>query len=553
MKQTNKKIFHILSNFFLILVSLIFGLMLSEITFRYFQGYSLTHFALTPLRDNTEKTLIYQAMEKSSLSPNFSAIQTEIKSIPIANHVDLKWFYQSPKMVTNPEKYLDSRYKWLTERYNYSEQHDFVGNIENSWNLNFVLSTMCNKSSEETEAPFITPLRRHDYENIYVFKSLDKSIYPRFKLLKSAAFPNFRMVTNRFGFRDDNIPFKKPKRTIRIAFIGASTTINNPYFLYSYPKLVGYWLNLWAQSQHLNIQFDIINGGRSGYNPSDSSANYIQDIADLRPDIVIYYEGINNISLYLKYPEKYHTGNFTKFFNINKFKNTNLEMIPPKLTQFSALAQSIYMTYEKLNNFSGLEPKKPSYKIIWPSSINEKDPDIFSQELPLGLPDIIKNLDIIRNESNKIHAIFILSSFVVLAHEGMKLNMPRDFYIYQNLNQTYWPYSYSWLNRMVRLENRVYENYATHYGLYFIDINKYYSQNPELFTDAVHGTTAGVRLRAWIVLQQLIPLLQKKINEGSLPRNSNYAINEKEYFQLHKDRLITLKEINSLCKTNLKE
>ena len=55
-------------------------------------------------------------------------------------------------------------------------------------------------------------------------------------------------------------------------------------------------------------------------------------------------------------------------------------------------------------------------------------------------------------------------------------------------------------------ENRVFAKYAAARGLPLIDVARYMPFDPDLFADATHNTPAGVRLRAWIVFLQLLPL-----------------------------------------------
>ena len=42
-------------------------------------------------------------------------------------------------------------------------------------------------------------------------------------------------------------------------------------------------------------------------------------------------------------------------------------------------------------------------------------------------------------------------------------------------------------------------------------------KDPDLFTDASHLTYGGVRLHAWLVLQGLIPLIEKRLAAGAWP------------------------------------
>jgi hypothetical protein len=42
--------------------------------------------------------------------------------------------------------------------------------------------------------------------------------------------------------------------------------------------------------------------------------------------------------------------------------------------------------------------------------------------------------------------------------------------------------------------------------------------DPNLFSDGIHNTPPGIKLRAWIALQQLVPVIEKKLADGTWPR-----------------------------------
>ena len=44
-----------------------------------------------------------------------------------------------------------------------------------------------------------------------------------------------------------------------------------------------------------------------------------------------------------------------------------------------------------------------------------------------------------------------------------------------------------------------------------------YPADPRLFVDAVHMTQAGIKLHAWLVFQQLVPMLKRMLDDGRLP------------------------------------
>ena len=43
-------------------------------------------------------------------------------------------------------------------------------------------------------------------------------------------------------------------------------------------------------------------------------------------------------------------------------------------------------------------------------------------------------------------------------------------------------------------------------------------RDPDLFLDAIHNTDTGVRVRAWVVLQEMLPLIEKNLASGLWPK-----------------------------------
>ena len=61
--------------------------------------------------------------------------------------------------------------------------------------------------------------------DFYYFESTDGSKYPAYRHLQHISPPGW-FVTNSFGWRGPDLGVNKPPDTIRIAFVGASTTID---------------------------------------------------------------------------------------------------------------------------------------------------------------------------------------------------------------------------------------------------------------------------------------------------------------------------------------
>jgi hypothetical protein len=110
-----------------------------------------------------------------------------------------------------------------------------------------------------------------------------------------------------------------------------------------------------------------------------------------------------------------------------------------------------------------------------------------------------------------IGAEFALSSFVWLAYDGMVLDPVRQRYMLEYLNVRHFPFRYRDMKRAEKLNNVVLAKYAAKHGLPFLDVAGLMPQDPGLFLDPAHLTYHGVRLHAWIVLQELVPLVVERL------------------------------------------
>ena len=103
-----------------------------------------------------------------------------------------------------------------------------------------------------------------------------------------------RMRTNSSGFRGPEIVQPKPKGTVRIAFLGASTTwcaevSSNDHV---WPHLV----IAAVQQEFPRAQFDYINAGVPGYTMDAMLKSMELRVARLNPDAVVIYEATNDLS-----------------------------------------------------------------------------------------------------------------------------------------------------------------------------------------------------------------------------------------------------------------
>src|SRR5262249_61684361 len=107
------------------------------------------------------------------------------------------------------------------------------------------------------------------------------------------------------------------------------------------------------------------------------------------------------------------------------------------------------------------EAPKPPYVLDWPPVLEWATPDIGRPDLPLQLSTILADLDAIHRDAEADGTQLVLSSFVWLVFDGLRLDPIRQSAIYQWLNDHCWPYTYADLPPLVDFENTVYRRLAS--------------------------------------------------------------------------------------------
>ena len=99
---------------------------------------------------------------------------------------------------------------------------------------------------------------------------------------------------NSLGFRGPELKVPKPASTVRIAFLGSSTT-----YCAEVSSNENAWPHLVAQALHAHWSgstVDYVNAGVPGYSVASSLQNLKSRVAPLDPDIIVIYEGHNDLS-----------------------------------------------------------------------------------------------------------------------------------------------------------------------------------------------------------------------------------------------------------------
>ena len=423
-----------------------------------------------------------------------------IAKLSAAPGTDRRWFRENPPPLPNrspldPKNY--ARYRDYQRRGALGAQADYV------WNRIFAEATNCTPASRFQNFP----------GSIRVFDPPSANIHPIYRFPANTTTTG-GLVTNQFGFRGPPLALAKPPKTIRIAFVGASTTSNNHDFPFSYPERVTYWLNRFAAANRLDVRFEGLNAGREGINSEDMPSIVQYELLPLDPDLAVYYEGSN----------QFPTANqlvappIPARPEIDPLDPLVEHPVPELIRAHFAVGNLLDLA---LNGFKSIsEPRKPSYRLQWPNTVDERNPDVNRSDLPLQLPIIIKNLDSIRDSLASIGGQLALCSFEWLANDGMPLSPTRHQYIYRQLNTVLWPLRYADIRRLAAFQNRVFQRYAETRKIPFLDVASSIPPDPNLFIDAIHMTDTGERVKAWIVFQQLVPLIRSEIKSGRLPHSA---------------------------------
>ncbi len=362
---------------------------------------------------------------------------------------------------------------------------------------------------------------------IFVYPASWKTMFPRYRYPPNVSLPS-GIQLNQFGWRSRSIDLKKPEKTIRIACVGASTTVSVRGYDYSYPEFLEYWLNLWKDQKGYNLNFEIINAGRDGINSTDIAAVVKYEVLPLDVDYVVYYEGSNqfNTPSMVKYPSDIIFGNppaglVPNFLHIQSADRTLLD----EVASYSAIATRVRAVIES-QSLSGAEPQKPSQVFFLPDGIDEFSPDAKDLGAILNLGIILEDLNEIKKEVEAAGAKMIMTTFKWLVFDGMVLDPVKHRGLYVYLNRIFWPISYENMERMALFQNRVFKQWAQENRLDLLEVAENIPQEPDLFIDAIHSNQLGVKIRGWTVFAGLIPFLERDINEGIVPRIPKKGFNQ---------------------------
>ncbi len=423
-----------------------------------------------------------------------------LDAVPLPKGIDRTWFRQDPPQVARDPREVSPVAAELYWRYHnrgvYASQSFYL------WNKVFVEQHICVKND------YVFGHYGDLANNLKVFMPHDGEPFPRYRHPPNTLTAS-GLRTNRYGFRGPELALQKGSNIVRIAFLGASTTIASHALPFSYPEHFGHWLNLWLKANNYPLQVEVINAGREAMNSQDIAAIFEQEVLPLAPDYVIYYEGANDI--YVGPDLVDSRGRFTGY--------PRQELLPTTWVHFSSIAKVINDFYRVRIVPLLTEWRRHRAELIFPDKVNEDEPDIDRRDLPSRLPIVLDKLRHISALSEKSGVRFLVSSFVWLNGSEPEIvsDKTRHVEILSQVNRRFWPLSQPDIRRLVDFQNRVFQRFAALKKLDFMDIAGTFPRDPNLFVDAIHFTIEGVRLQAWVALAQFLPYFTRDLERGFVP------------------------------------
>ncbi len=142
--------------------------------------------------------------------------------------------------------------------------------------------------------------------SVYSYLSPDNQRYVRHHYLNYYPNPHFKRGKthhNSLGYRNDEFPREKPEGVFRIAVLGGSTTYN--IGINDNDKTFTAVMERELRDKYGYENVEVINAGVGGYNSWETLINLEFRVLDIDPDLVIEYEGTNDVHARFVDPASY--------------------------------------------------------------------------------------------------------------------------------------------------------------------------------------------------------------------------------------------------------
>ena len=308
--------------------------------------------------------------------------------------------------------------------------------------------------------------------------------------------PNHQVGANRhnsLGFRGREIAIAKPDNTYRIVTLGGSTTYSSGVddFELSYPGLLEAYLR---ESGFDAVE--VINAGASGYTSHQNLINMQFRVLPLLPDLIIVYQGFNDIQARFVYPSSKYLGD--RSGSLRPFVR-GIDM--PDVIEYSTALRILGIHLGVTASHSALD-----WHLL--SRPNSYVGDIFVQQIQLGTypsgifkeisaAEILQNNPPAHFERNTEHMIALAD------HNNVNILLvtmafDNDFHQTSGVSSRSFYTSDEYIFALAQ-HNELTRYIGAQSNTPVFDLAEVFPDDHSLFTDGLHMTEKGNRARAQLI------------------------------------------------------
>ena len=308
--------------------------------------------------------------------------------------------------------------------------------------------------------------------------------------------PNYRRgenIHNSYGFRGEEFEIAKPQNTFRIVAVGGSTTysIDVQNYRNSYPDLLEQYLRA-NGFDHV----EILNAGATEYTSNQNLINLQLRVLPLQPDLVIVYQGFNDIRDRFVYPHSRYWGD-----GAGAVRPFVRDIFMPDIAEYSAALRILGIRAGITTSHAALDwhfHDRPSsyYGASFDRQVNTgKYPDGIFEELPAA--EMLANnppVHFERNLKNMVAAAAVNRVSMLL----ITMVVDDDFHETSGSSKNRFFNSDEYVFALAQ-HNDITRRLASVTDTPVFDLAAAFPDDAALFTDGLHMNEEGNRMRAQLI------------------------------------------------------
>ena len=298
---------------------------------------------------------------------------------------------------------------------------------------------------------------------------------------------------NSLGYRGEEFSIIKPEGTFRIVAIGGSTTysIDVQDYRKSYPQLLEEYLH---EGGFDYVQ--VINAGVAAYTSYQNLMNVQFRALALQPDMIIVYQGLNDIEERFVYPYSRYLSDGS-----GAIEPPNIDIFMPDIAEYSTALRILGIRIGQTRSHSSLEwhfsrrPRGFLGRDFARQINNGSYPSGFFEEIPVA--EMLRNNPPVHFERNLLnltavaarHDVDLLLVTMVIDDDFHEITGSRK-------NRKYSSDEYVRANQQ---HNDLTRSLAESTGTPMMDLAAHFPDDHTLFTDGLHMNEQGNRVRAQLI------------------------------------------------------